>query len=56
MIIDPGSEPWFGSVSPKQPIHSPLASLGRYLRLVASLPNSWIGTITSELCTLIIER
>jgi glycerol dehydrogenase-like iron-containing ADH family enzyme len=34
----PGSEPWSGSVRPKQPIHSPLASLGRYfwlLRLAA---------------------
>ena len=52
----PGSEPWFGSVRPKQPIHSPVASLGRYLRFCASVPNSLIGTITSELCTLIIER
>jgi hypothetical protein len=45
-----------GSVRPKQPIHSPLASLGRYFCFVASLPNSKIGTITSEDCTLIIER
>ena len=52
----PGSEPWFGSVRPKQPIHSPRASLGRYFCLVASVPKAWIGTITSELCTLIIER
>ena len=27
----PGSEPWLGSVKPKQPIHSPVASFGRYL-------------------------
>src|SRR5580698_2071824 len=52
----PGSEPWFGSVSPKQPIHSPVASLGRYLAFCASEPNSWIGTITSDACTDIIER
>ncbi len=41
----------------KQPIHSPeRASLGKYFCFVASLPNSLIGTITSEDCTLIIER
>ena len=44
----PGSEPWFGSVRPKQPIHWPLASLGRYFCFCASVPNSLIGTITSE--------
>jgi len=43
-------------VSPKQPIHSPVASLGRYLRRWASLPKVKIGNITSELCTLIIDR
>jgi hypothetical protein len=56
VIMLPGSEPWFGSVRPKQPIHSPVASLGRYFCLVASLPNSKIGTMTSDDCTLIIER
>jgi len=30
VIIDPGSEPWSGSVKPKQPIDSPHASAGRY--------------------------
>jgi len=54
--MQPGSEPWFGSVRPKQPIDSPVASLGSYCCFVASLPNSKIGTITSELCTLIMER
>ncbi|CPL20596.1 Uncharacterised protein [Bordetella pertussis] len=54
--MPPGSEPWLGSVRPKQPIHSPAASLGRYLRFCASLPNSLMGTITSDDCTLIIER
>ena len=56
VTIEPGSEPWFGSVRPKQPIHSPVASFGRYLRRCASLPYVKIGNITSELCTLIIER
>ncbi len=56
LAIEPGSEPWFGSVRPKQPIHSPVASLGRYFSFCAWLPNSKIGTITSDDCTLIIER
>ncbi|CFN66008.1 Uncharacterised protein [Bordetella pertussis] len=30
--------------------------MGRYLRFCASLPNSLMGTITSDDCTLIIER
>ena len=38
VVIEPGSEPWSGSVRPKQPTNSPLASLGRYLRRCASLP------------------
>ena len=38
VIIEPGSEPWSGSVSPKQPTISPVASFGRYLRLCASVP------------------
>ncbi len=29
VTIAPGSEPWSGSVRPKQPIHSPEASFGR---------------------------
>ena len=52
----PGSEPWSGSVRPKQPMNSPLASLGRYLFFWSSVPNSLMGTITSELCTLAMER
>ena len=39
----PGSEPWLGSVRPKQPIHSPVASFGRYLRRCASVPYVKIG-------------
>ena len=38
VCIDPGSEPWSGSVSPKQPTHSPLASRGRYFSRCASVP------------------
>ncbi len=52
----PGSLPWLGSVRPKQPTHSPRASLGRYFCFCASVPKSLIGTITRLLCTLIIER
>ncbi len=52
----PGSEPWFGSVRPKQPIHSPLASFGRYFCFCTSVPKTKIGTMTSDDCTLIIER
>ena len=38
VTIEPGSEPWSGSVRPKQPTSSPVAILGRYLRRCASLP------------------
>ena len=38
VAIEPGSEPWSGSVRPKQPTHSPDASLGRYFFFCASLP------------------
>src|SRR3954454_5345641 len=34
----PGSEPESGSVSPKQPIHSPVASFGRYFLRCSSDP------------------
>ena len=30
VIMLAGSEPWLGSVSPKQPTHSPVANLGKY--------------------------
>ena len=38
VAIDPGSEPWSGSVSPKHPTISPLASFGRYCTRCASVP------------------
>ena len=56
VVMLPGSDPSSVSVRPKQPIHSPVASFGRYFFFCASVPNSLIGTITSEPCTLIIER
>ncbi len=38
VFMPPGSEPWSGSVRPKQPIHSPVASLGRYFLRCSSVP------------------
>ena len=37
-FMPPGSDPKSGSVRPKQPTSSPLASLGRYCSFCASLP------------------
>src|SRR5215475_4843005 len=56
VTIEPGSEPWSGSVSPKQPTISPLASLGRYLRRCASDPYLKTGCITRDDCTDMAER
>ena len=53
--IDPGSDPPSDSVRPKQPINSPLASLGKNLIFCSSEPNASIGYITKELCTDIID-
>ena len=50
--MPPGSEPWFGSVNPKQPMISPLASAGNHRSRCSSVPYSCIGCITSEDCTL----
>ena len=36
VVMPPGSEPASGSVRPKQPIHSPVASFGRYFLRCAS--------------------
>jgi hypothetical protein len=38
VTIEPGSEPKSGSVRPKQPISSAVASLGRYFFFCASVP------------------
>src|SRR5207253_11200211 len=56
VVMPEGSEPWSGSVRPKQPTHSPDANLGRYFCRCASLPKAWIGYITRLDCTLIAER
>jgi len=50
--MDPGSEPWFGSVKPKHPINSPFAKPGKYLSFYSFVPNVYIGCITKELYTL----
>jgi hypothetical protein len=54
--IAPGSEPWSGSVSPKQPMTSPAAMRGSHVRFCSSLPNRWIAYIASEPCTETSER
>jgi hypothetical protein len=54
--MPPGFEPKSGSVSPKQPIASPAASLGSHFRFCASVPNAKIGYMTSDPCTDANER
>ena len=46
-----GSLPAVGSVSPKQPISSPVAIPGSQRCLCSSLPNLWIALMASEPCT-----
>mmetsp|Transcript_18076 Transcript_18076/g.25277 ORF Transcript_18076/g.25277 Transcript_18076/m.25277 type:complete len:249 (+) Transcript_18076:179-925(+) len=36
--MEPGSDPWLGSVRPKHPISSPVASFGRYFWRCCSVP------------------
>src|SRR5271166_1805516 len=50
------SEPVSGSVSPKQPSHSPEHSLGRYLCFCSSLANLRMPEQTSEVWTEITVR
>ena len=38
VVIPPGSEPWSGSVRPKQPTASPRANLGSHRSFWATLP------------------
>ena len=54
--IEPGSEPWSASVSPKQPIASPAAIRGSHSCFCSSLPQRWIANIASDPCTLTKER
>src|SRR3954468_8113155 len=50
--MPPGFEPNCGSVNPKQPILSPWRMAGSHLSFCASLPNSEMGYIASDECTL----
>ena len=56
VFMPPGSEPWSGSVRPKQPMSSPVASPGRKRWRWASEPYAWIGCMTRLDCTLMAER
>ncbi len=56
MRIAPGSEPWSGSVSPKQPSASPVAIRGSHSCFCSSLPQRWMAYIASEPCTETSER
>ena len=51
-----GSEPWLGSVRPKQPTLTPLASCGSHRCFCSSVPKSEMGCITREDCTDMAER
>ena len=49
--IPPGFDPKSGSVSPKQPIASPVARRGSHASRCSSDPKAKIGYITSAPCT-----
>jgi len=51
VVIPPGSEPWSGSVRPKQPSASPVAILGSHSSFCSSEPYRQIGYMASEPCT-----
>jgi hypothetical protein len=51
-----GLEPKSGSVSPKQPIASPVAIRGSHSCFCSSLPNRWIANIASDPCTDTSDR
>src|SRR5215471_3412767 len=46
--IEAGSDPWSGSVSPKQPIASPAAIRGSHSSFCSSLPYFQIGNMASD--------
>ncbi|CAM5735891.1 hypothetical protein SMICM304S_08824 [Streptomyces microflavus] len=54
--IPAGSEPWSGSVSPKQPMISPAAMPGSHRCFCSSEPKRWIAYMASEPCTETSER
>jgi hypothetical protein len=56
VVIDDGSDPASGSVSPKQPSSSPAAMPGNHCCFCASEPNRQIANIASEPCTDTIDR
>ena len=51
LAMPPGSLPWSGSVSPKQPIASPAAIRGSHSSFCSSEPYFQIGNMASEPCT-----
>src|SRR5437867_879015 len=46
VFIAPGSEPWSGSVSPKQPTRAPVARRGSHCSFCASEPYATMGNMT----------
>src|SRR6056300_2036048 len=49
VVIPPGFDPKLGSVNPKEPKNSPVASFGKNFRFCASEPYAYIGNMTNEL-------
>src|ERR1700727_3240474 len=56
VVIDAGSDPASGAVSPKQPSSSPAAMPGSHCCFCSSEPNLQIANIASEPCTDTIDR
>ena len=54
--MPPGSEPWSGSVRPKQPIAAPLWRAGSHRCFCSSEPKRWMGYMTSPPWTEAKER
>src|SRR5207244_9989518 len=49
VFIEPGSEPWSGSVRPKHPTFSPVARRGSHFSFCASEPYAWMGYMKARL-------
>jgi len=56
VLIPDGSEPWSGSVRPKQPTASPVAILGSHSSFCSSDPYFQIGNMASDPCTETVLR
>lgn len=54
--IPAGSEPWSGSVRPKQPMISPAAMPGSHRCRCSSEPKRWMAYMAREPCTETRER